>query len=250
MSISKNLNINQKILIKLAKLSTVNNWQNTLNPWLRTELTYTSNSLEGNTLSAIETSIIINDHQSVAGKNMREIYEAVNHVAAWDFVQDNLISKKTQDLNEKDFLEIHSLILKDIDDTNRGKYRNVYVRIAGSNNIFPNPLKVPDLMTAVFDWLKNIDFKETETILEVAFLTHLKIVKIHPFTDGNGRNTRLFMNTILMQNGLPPLDILPENRKEYLESLETSTVENPQSFIDFCLWQYNQNLDTYLQTFN
>lgn len=239
----------KQIQQKIDQLNSFSDWQSVLSDWLRTELTYTSNSLEGNTLTAIETSIIINDNQSVAGKNMREIYEAVNHAQAWDFVQDNLISKKAMDLNEKDLLDIHTLILKNIDEINRGKYRDVRVRIAGSLTIFPNYLKVPDLMSELFTWLKNQQADTLESILETAILIHLKIVKIHPFTDGNGRTARLFMNTILMQKNLPPIDILPENRQKYLRTLEESTEDKADKFIDFCLWQYDQNLDVYLKTF-
>jgi len=243
---------NQVTLIqnKLSLLSGFKGWQEVLHPWLRTELTYTSNSLEGNTLSLTETSIIINDNQSVAGKNLREVYEAQNHAKAWDFIQDNLILKQTTKLTEQDLLNIHSFILKNIDEANAGKYRNVAVRIAGSNNVFPNYLKVPDLMSEFLIWLQNQVATDLRQILETAILSHLKIVKIHPFTNGNGRTARLFMNTILMQNDLPPINILPENRLQYLESLEESTEGSPQKFIDFCLEQYNQSLDTYLQTFN
>ena len=146
---------------KIKLLQNYDKWQSVLAPWLRTELTYTSNSLEGNTLTLIETSMVINDNRSVAGKNLREIYEATNHANAFDFVQNNLINKKTQDLIEADLLDIHSLILKNIDEFNGGKYRNVSVRIAGSNSIFPNPLKVPDLMEDVFVWLKNKDLNNS-----------------------------------------------------------------------------------------
>jgi Fic family protein len=251
MSISKNsqTEVISKIEEKIKKLNQNNDWSKVLTPWLRTELTYTSNSLEGNTLTLIEISLIINDNQSVAGKNLREIYEAQNHAKAFDFLCENLISKQTRDLDEKDLLDIHSLILKNIDEINDGKYRNVAVRIAGSNSIFPNPLKVSDLMSEVFIWLKKQSLESLENILKTSILTHLKIVKIHPFTDGNGRTTRLFMNTILMQNQLPPIDILPKNRKEYLQSLEESTETETSKFMDFCLSEYEQNLDTYLETF-
>lgn len=86
-------------------------------------------------------------------------------------------------------------------------------------------------------------------ILDAAILAHLKIVKIHPFTDVNGRTARLLMNTILMQGGLPPINILLKNRKGYLENLENSTTELQDQFVQFCLNQYNQNLETYLETF-
>lgn len=104
-------------------------------------------------------------------------------------------------------------------------------------------------MEEVFEFLKKQSLTGIQEILEVGILVHLKIVKIHPFTDGNGRTARLFMNTILMQNSLPPIDILPVNRKEYLISLENSNIENPTQFLNFCLTEYDKNLETYLETF-
>jgi Fic family protein len=239
-----------QIITKLKSLDLNHNWQSVLEPWLRTELTYTSNSLEGNTLSFIETSLIINDNQGISGKNLREIYEATNHAKSWDYLVNNLKKLPTEDLTENHFLNIHSFILRNIDDYNAGKYRNVAVRISGSMTISPNPLKVSDQMSKTIAWLTSQNTDSPQNILNTAILTHLKLVKIHPFTDGNGRTVRLFMNTVLMQNGLPPIDILPINRQKYLEALENSTDDNPSQFLDFMLWQYDQNLDTYLETFN
>ena len=37
-----------------------------------------------------------------------------------------------------------------------------------------------------------------------AFEAHRRLVEIHPFNDGNGRNARLLMNLILARAGFPP----------------------------------------------
>ena len=193
--------------------------------------------------------MVINENQSVAGKNLREIHEAQNHAAAWDWIMENLVNSGSQNVTQNDFLKIHSFILKNIDETNTGQYRNVSVRISGSMTTFPNPLKVDFLMNQIFGWLDAQVLDTPENILRIACELHLKIVKVHPFADGNGRSCRLFMNTILMQHGLPPIDILPVNRLQYLEALENSTVFEPIQFLDFLLGQYNDNLDEYLRTF-
>ena len=237
------------IVKKLESLNTNQNWQLVLGNWLRTELTYTSNSLEGNTLTLIETSLVINDKLGISGKNLREIYEATNHANAWDYVVNNLKKLNTSQLMESHLLDIHMLILTNIDNENAGKYRNLAVRISGSMTIFPNPLKVSNLMLDFIDWVICQDTQNFENIIKTALLSHLKLIKIHPFTDGNGRAVRLFMNTIFMQNNLPPLNILPINRQKYLESLENSTTDSPSQFLEFMLWQYDQNLTTYLETF-
>lgn len=48
--------------------------------------------------------------------------------------------------------------------------------------------------------------------IRYAALAHYKLVHIHPFTDGNGRTSRLLMNLILMRNGYPPIIIQKRER--------------------------------------
>lgn len=50
------------------------------------------------------------------------------------------------------------------------------------------------------------------TNFRYAALAHYKLVDIHPFTDGNGRTSRLLMNLILIRAGYPPVIILKEHR--------------------------------------
>ncbi len=118
--------------------------ENNLNDWFRIELTYSSNAIEGNTLTRQETALVIEKGISIGGKTLKEILEAKNHNEALNRIKE--FAKKNKSITEKDILYIHSLILKDIDDLNAGFYRKVPVRIAGSLVILPNPIKVPDLM--------------------------------------------------------------------------------------------------------
>jgi len=116
-----------------------------LDDWFRVELTYTSNAIEGNTLTRRETALVVEKGLTVGGKSLIEHLEAANHAHALDWVKEQ-VKRKPQSLNQKDILVIHDIILKGIDDTNAGHYRSVPVRIAGSAVVLPNPRKVPDLM--------------------------------------------------------------------------------------------------------
>ncbi|WP_230578970.1 Fic family protein [Coxiella burnetii] len=102
-----------------------------LDDWFRVELTYTSNAIEGNTLTRQETALVVEKGLTVGGKTLKEHLEAANHAHALDWVKTQA-NRSPQDLNEQDIFTIHHIILKGIDDENAGRYRNVSVRIAGS----------------------------------------------------------------------------------------------------------------------
>ena len=187
-----------------------------LDAWFKIELTYTSNAIEGNTLTRQETALVVEKGLTVAGKSLTEHLEAINHAGALEYIK-KLVSKKKKDITEKDILNIHNIVLSKIDDTNAGRYRNVPVRIAGSRVVLPNHGKIPQLMSEFIAWLH----KKTDTqLLQFAADAHFKLVSIHPFVDGNGRTARLLMNLLLMQDGYPPALIRKEDRLLYINAIE------------------------------
>ncbi len=187
-----------------------------LDEWFRIELTYTSNAIEGNTLTRRETALVVEKGITVGGKSLAEHLEATNHAAALDWVKTQ-IKRKPQQISTQDILHIHNLILKGIDDAHAGHFRSVPVRVSGSTVVFPNPRKVPDLMDEFQDWLKA---KPKLHPAELAAEAHYRLVTIHPFVDGNGRAARLLMNLILMMKGFPPAIIRKQDRLAYIGSLE------------------------------
>ena len=50
---------------------------------LEIEYTYDSNRIEGNTLTLMETKVLLEDGITIGGKRLREIYETVNHQKAY-----------------------------------------------------------------------------------------------------------------------------------------------------------------------
>jgi Fic family protein len=63
--------------------------------WHRIALTYSSNALEGNTLSMQETACVVEEGLSVAGKTVVEHLEAIGHAQAINFIQ-GLAQKKKE----------------------------------------------------------------------------------------------------------------------------------------------------------
>jgi Fic family protein len=187
-----------------------------LEEWFKIELTYTSNAIEGNTLSRAETALVVEKGLTIGGKTIAEHLEATNHAAALDFIKEQ-ISRKPSQIKERDVLKIHEIILGNINKEEAGFYRNVAVRISGSAVVLPNPKKVFDLMDGFFIWLENSSKLHP---VELASEAHYRLITIHPFVDGNGRTARLLMNMILMMNGYPPAIIRKNDRLFYIKSLE------------------------------
>lgn len=215
-----------------------------LEEWFRIELTYTSNAIEGNTLTRQETALVVEEGITVQGKSLTEHQEAINHALAWDFIH-TLIRKKREELTAHDILSIHSIILNKIDDLNKGRYRTVPVRLRGSETILPNALKVPDLMEDFFRWLQS---NISEHPVNISIDAHFKLVSIHPFIDGNGRTARLLMNLLLMQSGYPPAIIRKEDRGMYINSLEKGqTKGHLDDYYNLMYEAIDRSLDLYLE---
>jgi Fic family protein len=215
-----------------------------LDDWFRVELTYTSNAIEGNTLSRQETALVVEKGLTVAGKSLREHLEAINHARALDFIG-SLVHKPRSEFGESDVLDIHNLILQGNDNLNAGRYRHVSVRIAGSTVILPNWVKVPDLMQAFYVWMHN-----ASDIHAVVFAAdaHYKLVSIHPFVDGNGRTARLLMNLLLLQQGYPPALIRKEDRQRYISSLEQAQLGGTMNaYYQVICEAVDRSLDIYLE---
>lgn len=211
--------------------------------WFRIELTYTSNAVEGNTLTRQETALVVEKGITVEGKSITEHLEAVNHAKAFDFVI-TLADKKIEDITEQTILDIHSIILEKIDYANAGRYRNIPVRIAGSRVTLPNAMKVSDLMKELINWLHG----ENNDVIKLAAEAHFKFVSIHPFVDGNGRTARLLMNLILMQSGFPPAIIRKEDRKVYIEAIEKGQLQKDLSdYYELIFKAIERSLDIYLE---
>jgi Domain of unknown function (DUF932)/Fic/DOC family len=141
-------------------------------------LTYHSNAIEGSTLTLGETKAILLDGITIAGKPLREHLEAINHREAM-----RLMTRLAQSgtlLLETELLELQRTILTRIQSEDAGVYRTVRVRVAGSMRVFPNPVKVPELM-GVF--VEDVNVMQSHPVV-IAARAHYGLVAIHPFADG------------------------------------------------------------------
>ncbi|MEA1954470.1 MAG: Fic family protein [Campylobacterota bacterium] len=217
-----------------------------LNQYFDEVYTYDSNGIEGNTLTLQETALVLNKGVTIGGKSMREHFEVINHKEAIDYIKD--LVKRQESLSKRVLLDIHHLILKNIDVENAGRYRNIDVMISGSAHKPPTFLQVQSLMEAYFNFYE--ENKDTLNPVILSAEIHERLVTIHPFIDGNGRTSRLMMNLILLQHGFPITNISSQNslREEYYTSLETvQTGATKEIFHKFIAKNVKESLIKYLE---
>lgn len=211
--------------------------------YYRVGLTYTSNALEGNTLTESETKIVLEEGMTASGKPLKDYFEAVGHAEAYDFLY-TLIKKK--EIEEKDLKKFHKLIYLRIEEKRAGRYRKEPAVITGSKYPLPKPSELNPLMK---QFILNLQkYRHTKHPIEVAALAHKEFVFIHPFIDGNGRVARLLMNLLLLQEGYSIAVIPPMQRRTYIDALEKAHVKD-QDFINLIGLMVKETQKDFLRLF-
>lgn len=178
-------------------------------------LTWSSNALEGNSLTESETKVLLEEGLTVGGKPIRDYYEATGHAQAYEFMYD---MAKDRPVSEEDIKTLHRLFYTQLDSSQAGIYRKEKVIITGSKYPTTSPDKIENMMKEFIEWLSVQESKLHP--VEFAAAAHKKFVFIHPFIDGNGRVARLLMNLCLMRTGYTIAIIPPILRAEYIANLE------------------------------
>lgn len=211
--------------------------------YYRIGLTYTSNALEGNSLTETETKVVLEEGITIGGKRLQDHFEAVGHSNAYDCLLQNI---QTKDITEEIIKKLHHLFYFRIDEHNAGTYRKVKVFLTGSKFALPSPEEIPNLMHDLINELDEL--RNNVHPVEFAALVHKKFVFIHPFVDGNGRVARLLMNLALLQAGYTITIIPPILRSDYLKALEKAHV-NDQDFIELIARMVKETQQDYLRLF-
>jgi Fic family protein len=193
---------------------------------LKIEWTYTSNALEGNTLSLGDTQFIIEQGLTLQGKSIREHNEVIGHARAIDLVH-QLLDQPS--LTKEDIFNLHkaiqSQVIVDIyspigawKNELNGRYIQQGDKLIYLN--YPPPESIDHLMNlwlSLFEQYQTLNSKDEA--LNAYSNLHLAFVSIHPFFDGNGRMARLLANIPLLKNGYLPLIIKKETRADYIQKL-------------------------------
>jgi Fic family protein len=171
---------------------------------------YHSNAIEGNRLTREEVERLFAHNEVIEGKSFSD------HVAILGYRDATLLGQRyihnNTRITEHEIKKLHATMLIDQQEV-AGEYRNYNLMIHGHRPTSYE--KVPYKMLQLCDARPSQDAHPIESI---AFF-HLRLEKIHPFGDGNGRVGRLIINIMLEQLGYPPVIVTLDDRKTYYEAL-------------------------------
>lgn len=215
-----------------------------LRDYFRIGLTYSSNAIEGNTLTESETKVVLEDGLTIGGKPLRDTLEAVGHARSYDYI---LKLRHSRSLTIEDIKEMHRIFYSLIDNEKAGVYRTIPVIITGSKYPVTFPGDIEQEMKELDRWM-GIGNTGIHPIVFAAQL-HKRFVFTHPFIDGNGRIARLAMNTALIQKGYLPAIIPAILRSEYFALLERAHADD-RGFVDFIIERVIETEKDILRLFN
>lgn len=205
--------------------------------WFLTEFTYNSNAIEGSTLTLRETALVLFEKIAPAGRTFREIREADNHKAAFDY-----LFKYKGDIDKEFVCKLHHLLFHNTLSENAGVFRKVQVWIRGAPIIPPKPKEVEKEFKKLLRWYKKNKAKYHP--VAIASYMHTSFESVHPFIDGNGRVGRLLLNFILLKNKFPMVNIKNKERFRYYEAIRKAQEGNLKPFADIVIKGIKEQFST------
>ena len=181
-----------------------------------------SNAIEGNTLSYVETYSIIFADETLPLQNVnpRELYEAINLKYALTYSLENI-----GNFDNGIIIKINEIINKNIKDTKGFRKGKVFIK--GADFVPPEPFLVPSKMSELLYQYEHSNLSLIEKIANF----HIFFEHIHPFEDGNGRTGRVLINHSLISNNEIPIVIPEERRIEYFNYLANYDTKGLATFI-------------------
>lgn len=190
---------------------------------VRTMHVWSSNAVEGNTLTYCETAAILNTGMIIHAVPVKDVLETLDLNEAYEYMM-TLASQKTP-LSSTLIRTLNRIVTLQTttDKANAGVYRILAAWPYGSEDKpYVAPFDIAPQMDDLMIWSRTA--QNDRHPVQYAADLHQKFVSIHPFADGNGRTARLLMNMALTQAGYPVINVQPdkEARTAYMEALATS----------------------------
>ncbi|KKP57945.1 MAG: Fic family protein [Candidatus Gottesmanbacteria bacterium GW2011_GWA1_34_13] len=204
--------------------------------------THYSTSIEGNPLSQREVTNILLGDAIPTNKSELEVknyFQALNHIS--------VEAKKHKSLSIKLALDLHRLVMHRIDAKQPGLFRNQKVIVGHRGAIGlvvkhdPPFHKAPLIRASLEELFNYINQPSDLNPFIQAGILHHQVAYIHPFTDGNGRVTRLLTAYYLLLHGYEVTkyfildDYYDIDRLEYSDKLHTADTGSKTEWLEYFL---------------
>lgn len=202
-------------------------------------LAYTSNYIENNQLSFVQTKNFIVNGTKVKLDNvgLQDVYEAINHNEAFSFMLNEI--NYQEDLTIDLIIDINRLINSRIINPAQLGLRTIPVEIRNTDVVTTEPHLIKEQLHSLLNKY-NLLFKESVDFKDLAQF-HEEFETIHPFIDGNGRTGRLLINFYLIKNQLAPTYINDTQKEQYYDCLSKKDYQQLASILEANCFD-NQNL--------
>jgi Fic family protein len=204
-----------------------------------------SNAIEGNKLSLRETELILNG-MVINERPLKDEIEAKSLANATEYLY-SLIDGR-EPLTKRTLLELHSLIMQNVPGIDSGMFRHHDVKIKNSEHIPPSFLEVENQVDELFQWMNRNSHKYPPMVMGA--ILHHWMTWIHPFSDGNGRVSRMFLNFFLLQKGYPEVVIKISDRDNYYNSLIESDKGNFAQLLELLVENIQETISAYEELIN
>ena len=206
------------------------------------ERVFSSNAIEGNTLTVRETRQILQAKTFLDVRRKREAQEALNLAEALSKIEQFMeVEDASHDIGL--FLRVHEVLMSGVNDRIAGVLRNTDVMIMGARRQPPDSREVSSLLDRTFALLRA---NQGAGGLVLSVWVHWAIARVHPFEDGNGRMARLWQDFMLLRARLTIAIVRPQDREAYLDSLSHADEGNFNPLTQLTCQRVMSTLQTYI----
>lgn len=222
-----------------------------------------STAIEGSTVTEVENQLFFDEGIPPKKRNLSEVLMNLDLHNAYQL--SIRFAKQHRDYSLGLLREISAVVLKNTGssyntalgtfDSSKGDFRKVNVSAGSSGKSYINFSKVEDRLEK---WCSEVNEKRNELLKSgdiygkylFTFESHLDLLTIHPWVDGNGRTARLVMNQLQFELGLVPAKILKEDKADYIDALiKAREHHDPSIFSSFMMALHIRNLQAEIREF-
>lgn len=192
-------------------------YKNGIYGYIQRRMTYSSNYIEGSSLTADQTGLIFDTETLDTNGSiirMKDIEEAQGHFLAFNHLIKTIDDTLTEDIIKEFHYCLKAGVFEDqLNGYAIGEYKKRANMVGDAATALPKD--VPIMMKNLLE-----EYSKDKINLRTLAIFHAKFEKIHPFQDGNGRVGRLILFREALHNDICPFIINDTAKIEYINAIK------------------------------